>query len=300
MCAILEMQCVKWKEDTVSTPEEVPQKANTYIFNAESAAEMNRLTIQDRLLTKEMGGLLPDGVDPSSLHKVLDVACGPGGWALDLAYAYRHMEVVGIDLSEKMVQYATSRKWPNATFRVMDVRQPLDFPDDTFDFINARLLFGFMPKASWPNLLKECIRIVRPGGSIRLTESESAISNSPVFEKLQLMMAHSLYLTGQTFSPSGIQIGITPMLSGFLRTAGCEHIRHSSFAVDFSADGDAHGYMYQNFQIGLLISQPFLRKMNDIGEVELAELCNQALKEMESAEFRGIWYHLSTWGRKPV
>lgn len=283
----------------MSASEEVPQQANTYIFNAESAAEMSRLTIQDHLLTREMGSLLPDNVDPSKIDKVLDLACGPGEWALDLAYAYQHMEVVGIDLSEKMVNYANSRKWPSATFRIMDIRQPLDFPDNTFDFVNARLLFTFMSKASWPNLLKECMRVTRPGGIVRLTESEFAISNGAAFEKLQVMLAHSLYLTGQLFSPTGTQIGITPMLGSFLLKAGFQHIRHKSFAIDFSADGDAHGSMYQNFQIGLLLSQPFLHKMNPIGESELAELCNQALKEMESDDFRGIWYCLSVWGNKP-
>ncbi|GAC1389142.1 MAG: hypothetical protein NVS4B11_01260 [Ktedonobacteraceae bacterium] len=100
-------------------------QSNTYIFNAESAAEMNRLTIQDHLLTKEMGGLLPDDVAPSQIRKVLDIACGPGGWALDLAYTHKHMEVIRIDLSEKMVNYANSRKWPNAAFRIMDIRQAL-------------------------------------------------------------------------------------------------------------------------------------------------------------------------------
>lgn len=273
---------------------------NTYIFNSESAAEMNRLMMQDRLLTREMGGLLPQDVDPSTIHKVLDVACGPGEWVLDLASAYQHMEVVGVDLSEKMVNYANSRKWPNATFRIMDIRQPLDFPDNTFDFVNARLLLTFMPKEAWPQLLKECIRIIRPGGLVRLTESESAISNSPAFEKIQAMTAHSLYLTGRTFSPIGSQIGITPMLGSFLRNAGYQNIKHTAFAVDLSADGDAHEAMYQTFQIGFLLSQPFLLRMNSISEAELAELCHTATQEMQASDFHAIWYNLSVWGIKPV
>ncbi len=273
---------------------------NTYIFNAESAAEMNRLTIQDRMITKEMGGLLPDSVDPSTLHRVLDLACGPGEWSLDVAYAYKHMEVMGIDLSEKMINYANSRRWPNVTFRLMDIRQPLDFPDNTFDFVNARFLFTFMSKDAWPHLLKECMRITRPGGFVRLTESESAVGNSPAFEELQIMMARSLHLTGRTFSPLGSQIGITPMLGGFLQQAGYQNIKHRAFAIDFSATGDAHEYMYQNFQLGLLLSRPFLLSMNPISEEELGELCNKTLKEMASDDFRAVWYYLSVWGNKPT
>ena len=273
---------------------------NTYIFNAESAAEMTRLMMQDRVITKEMRGLLPDTIDPATIHKVLDLACGPGGWALDVASAYKHMEVTGIDLSEKMVNYANSRKWPNTTFRTMDIRQPLDFADNTFDFVNARLLLTFMPKEAWPQLLAECMRITRPGGFVRLTESEAAISNSPAFEKIQVMTAHSLYLTGRTFSPIGSQIGITPMLGSFLRNAGYQNIQHTAFAIDFSADGDAYGAMYQTFQIGFLLSQPFLLKMNPISETELVELCNSAIQEMQAADFRAVWYCLSVWGNKPT
>ena len=84
-----------------------PQE-NLYFINAESAAEINRLTIQNRLLTKEMGGLLPKDVNPADISKVLDLACGPGNWVLDVATTYKHMNVVGVDLSEKMAEYIVS------------------------------------------------------------------------------------------------------------------------------------------------------------------------------------------------
>ena len=274
---------------------------NTYVFNAESAAEMNRLTIQDHLLTKEMGGLLPQDVNPAVISKVLDLACGPGEWVLNLASAYRHMEVVGIDLSEKMVGYANSRKWPNTSFRVMNILQLLDFPDNTFDFVNARLIFSFMPKAAWPELLQECMRVLRPGGIVRLTECERTLSNSLAYEQLGDIIMRSLHATGASFSVDGKQTGITLMLSGFLREAGCQNIRHAAFAIDFSTEGDSQGYMYENTQIGILLARPFLLKMNpSMTEEYLVQLSDQAMKDMVSSEFRAIWYYLSAWGRKPL
>ena len=274
---------------------------NTYVFNAESAAEMNRLTIQDRLLTREMGGLLPQDVNPANIHNVLDIACGPGGWVLDLASAYRHMDVVGIDLSEKMIGYANSRKWPNTSFHIMNVLQPLDFPDNTFDFVNARLLFAFMPKSGWPGLLQECMRILRPGGIVRLTECERTISNSLAYEQLGDLIMRSMHVSGLSFSVDGKQTGITLMLGGFLRDAGYQNIRHASFAIDFSAEGDSQGYMYENSQIGFLLVRPFLRKMNpSMTEEYLVQLSDQAMKDMVSSNFRAIWYFLSAWGKKPA
>lgn len=60
------------------------QNENTYLFDSESAAEMARLVSQDLLVTKYMGGLLPENPDFSGIRRVLDVACGPGGWADDV------------------------------------------------------------------------------------------------------------------------------------------------------------------------------------------------------------------------
>src|SRR5712691_5576152 len=69
-------------------PTDQPQSESTYFIDAESAAEMARLMIQDRLLTKGMGGLFPERADLSNLHRILDIGCGPGAWALDVADAY--------------------------------------------------------------------------------------------------------------------------------------------------------------------------------------------------------------------
>ena len=277
-----------------------PSKKNTYIFDSEStAADINRLTLQDRLITQKMGGLLPDTIDPSKIHSVLDIACGPGCWGLDLAYMYKDMNVVGVDINERMIKYTNERKLPNTSFRVMDVRQQLDFPDNTFDFVNGRFLFSFMPKKSWPHLLQECWRITRPGGTVRLTECERIISSTPVFEQLQGMMMQAIFLAGQSFSPSGREIGITSALSGFLHDTGYQNIQYKAFAIDMSFHGDAHTYMYENFQINLLLGQPFLLKTLSISEPELVQLSNQALAEMQSPDFRAIWYNLSVWGSKP-
>lgn len=56
------------------------QPENTYVIDAESAAEMARLMRQDQLMTAGMGGIFPEQIDLSGVQRVLDLACGPGGW----------------------------------------------------------------------------------------------------------------------------------------------------------------------------------------------------------------------------
>jgi SAM-dependent methyltransferase len=62
-------------------------------------------------------------------HRVLDLACGPGGWALEVAYNLPEVEVVGVDVSLSIVQYASIRAQTqqrrNASFEQMDITRPL-------------------------------------------------------------------------------------------------------------------------------------------------------------------------------
>ena len=112
------------------------QSNHPYFIEAENAAEMARLMHQDRLLTKSMGGLFPEQLNLSHVTTVLDVACGPGGWILDVARTYPKMEAVGIDISTTMTGYATAQArmqdLSNAKFQVMDALKPLEFPDNSF------------------------------------------------------------------------------------------------------------------------------------------------------------------------
>jgi SAM-dependent methyltransferase len=135
----------------MTTSPEPPARDNTYILG-HSVTEMVRLTEQDRHFNKAMGGLLPEQADLSGIRRVLDVACGPGGWALELAQAYPQMQVVAIDIDPGMISYATEQArasgLDNARFLVMNALDPLDFPDASFDLVNARFMVGFLPTAA--------------------------------------------------------------------------------------------------------------------------------------------------------
>jgi ubiquinone/menaquinone biosynthesis C-methylase UbiE len=276
---------------------------NAYIIDAESASEMARLMHQDHLMTERMGGLFPAGIDLSQVHTVLDLACGPGSWVLDVAYEYPAIEIVGTDISNRMIRYAQTRaqtqQLHNASFQVADILQSLDFPANSFDFVNARTLVGFMSPASWPELLRECMRVTRPGGFIRLTELELSLSNSPANEKINALLARAGYISKRTFSPDGRHIGITPMLGRFLRDVGCKDIQHAAHAIDFSAGSEAQEEFFQNMTAGLHLLRPFLLKMQVVTAEEIDSLYQQAIAEIQADDFCAILYFLSVWGRKP-
>jgi SAM-dependent methyltransferase len=283
-------------------PIDQPENENSYFIDAESAAEMARLMVQDRLLTTGMGGLFPEQADLSTIHRILDIGCGPGGWALDVAYTYPKKQVTGIDISRLVIEYARAQakvQWlNNVDFQVMDATKPLDFPDGSFDLINARTI-GFFPTTVWPNLMRECLRILRPGGITRLTESEWGFTNAPATEKLQGMFYRALLAGGRSFTTDGRRHGITTMQAGFLRDAGCINVQLKAHVIEFSIGTEAHGDFYNDWKAVYKLSQPFFISMGVTTQEEVEEAYEQMLIEMKQEDFRAIMYLLTAWGQKP-
>ena len=285
-------------------PTELPRDENTYILDSESAIEMTRLIGQDRLITQGMGGLFTEQTDTSNFHTILDIACGPGAWVCDVAFANPDTEVTGIDISNKMIEYARSMAWSqrleNTNFQVMDVLKPLDFPDNSFDLVNARFLVAFLPRAAWPKFLEECVRITRPGGIIRLTEfDEPGTTNSAAFAHWMALTFRAIQLAGLCMSPDGHNFGVTPLLRRFLLDAGCQDIGQKSHFIDFSISTPAYSSMYSNCEVAFRQVQPFMVKMNVAMPEEIEQSYQQLLLEMRSDNFYALWYYLTAWGQKP-
>lgn len=274
-----------------------------YILDAENAAEMARLVLQDHMLTQALGGLIPEQSDLSQVHQVLDVGCGPGGWLLDLVTQYPHLQGVGIDISQLMIAYATrlamTQQLANVQFSMMDATKALDFPDKSFDLVNARILTGFLSTPQWAGLLSECARISRPGGILRLTEAEWGFTNSSALDALTGYITKAMHLGGHTFSPHGRTFGTTPVLRLLLQQAGYEHIEQQAHVVDFSAGTPWHESNGQNHLVFHKQVQPFLVQMQVATQEELSQLYAQMEADFQSETFCGIDYYLSVWGRKP-
>lgn len=279
-----------------------PSNYEGYVIDAENAAEMARLMLQDRLITRAMGGVLPEETDLSQVFHVLDIACGPGGWLLDLVSQYPHIQGIGIDISHLMMSYANNlaeeRDLPNAQFHVMDVTQPLHFANNSFDLVNGRILTGFLTTQQWSALMQECARITRPGGILRLTEVEWGFTNSAALDTLSGMTALSFYRAGHTFSPSGRTIGTANMLRLLLKRAGYQDIQYRAHAVDFSTGAEAHESNVQNVLVVYKLIQPFFVQMQVATEEELQRLYMQIEEDMQKEDFCAIDYYLKVWGKK--
>jgi len=275
---------------------------NTYVIDPESGAEMARLIEQDRILTRAMGGLLPDNFQPEPGKSVLDLACGSGGWAQEVAFTHPLLNVTGVDLSHKMIAYAQSladaQRLTNLQFEVMDIRSMLsEFPDASCDFINARLLVGFMMKEDWPALTSQCMRILRPGGILRLTECDrSSKTTSVAFETMQDILSLHSYNTGRTFQQA--DWGVTYRLSRFLRNVDCKNVQVHAYTIDWSMGMPAWSIIRQDFEMAYKLMQPYLVKGGATTDEQWDALWEQAQIEFYETEFNALWYLVSVWGQK--
>lgn len=289
----------------METPWEPTNGENTYVVDSESAAEMARLTEQHRIVTKYMGGLLAKSIEIPETSTILDVACGPGGWVLDTAFEHPKSEIVGIDISNNLIQYAHAQARSQglksaARFQVMDATKQLDFPDASFDLVNARFLIGFLTPDAWPQFVQECIRITRPGGYIQLTEADDwGLTTSPAFDHLWMLCAEAFKKTGRSFSPEGRNLNITPMLGHFIQQAGYQLIQTIPHVIDYSVGTEAHYDMVQDWTIGLQLLQPFLTKMGMVTQQEAERLYQLIAREMMSDDFRALWYFTTVIGQRP-
>ncbi len=287
----------------MTTPIEPPTGGNVYFNDPESGAEMARLIDQDRLMTQGMGGPLPERAnDFAGIDRILDIGCGPGGWLLDIAFEHPELEVVGIDISRAMTDYARGRAHvqglKNASFYAMDMLQPLQFPENSFDLVNNRFV-GWIPTAAWPAFLRECLRVARPGGTIRLIDSEwTCLSTSLALEKQVGLFVRAFRKAGQSFSPSGNLYGMTPMLRSLLREAGCVNIRHKAHAIDYSFGEEVHQALCKDFALTYRFAQPFLLARGVATQEELDQNQEQLEWDMMQQDFRGMMFILAAWGQK--
>jgi SAM-dependent methyltransferase len=96
-------------------------------------------------------------------HRVLDVGCGSGLYAAELAD--RGAEVIGFDASARLVELAGQRVGRRADLRVHDLRCPLEWLDDcTIDQAVMALVIHHLDDPV--PALREIHRVLKPGGRL--------------------------------------------------------------------------------------------------------------------------------------
>ncbi|KAH0833830.1 S-adenosyl-L-methionine-dependent methyltransferase [Lanmaoa asiatica] len=117
--------------------------------------EQARLNAQHKILRDLLGSHFVGPVAQALAYesgrpkRVLDLCTGTGRWLMDMASQFRHVRFSGVDI----VPIATRRPHSNAHFEILDVTQPLRWPDGVMDLV-----------PNYPQMLREAARVLRRGG----------------------------------------------------------------------------------------------------------------------------------------
>lgn len=124
-----------------------------------------------------------EALPPLQGRTVLDLGCGVGDQAAELVA--RGARVIGIDMSEEVLQEARSRQLPNSEFRLGDLRAIPDL-GVAVDGIWSSFAAAYFP--DFPAVLAAWGRQLRAGGWIALTEIDDFFGHEPLGARTQSLL----------------------------------------------------------------------------------------------------------------
>lgn len=276
---------------------------NTYFIDKDDESELARLIMQDNLYNLLLP-LLPKEFVPFPDARVLDLACGPGGWPLKVSHEFPELSVLGVDLSEQMVSYARAQAQVRdlkTQFRIMDILLPWeDFPDQFFDFINARFITSLVPTRHLQQLYEECWRVLSSGGVLRYIEGAGiSVPTSPATQELSRLANEAVYRAGLSFSPH--DMGIGAITARILQRIGFRDLSLVPHIIDLSPD--SHSQMHQAqkevWYMSICLLKPFFLKTNAASEDEIDRLLEAFVHEWNDPDFCGHYFLCSISVTKP-
>ncbi len=113
--------------------------------------------------------------------RVLDIACGTGRFLHQLHAAHPKARLYGADLSPYYLQYAGDllRHVPGLSL-LCDNAESLPLRDGSFDAITSLFLFHELPKDVRRTVLREALRLLRPGGTLAVLDSAQLVESPDI------------------------------------------------------------------------------------------------------------------------
>lgn len=208
--------------------------------------------------------------------RFLDIECGTGGFAIDLALnGGRKVEVVGVDSDPERLLLARGKaemkKLDRIEFTQAEAMQ-LDFPDGSFDFVVADL--SLLPVESLVPACNEAVRVARKGAPVVIK-----LSTRGSFDEFFSLLWETLFELDL--------IDYTPQIEGLiterLTVADIEQVAHDAGLKDIRTFTHKEQYEYLDAKTFLedpLISSQFLDHWMSI--IQDAETRSNARKKLTS------------------
>ncbi len=182
---------------------------------------------------------------------VLDVGCGTGRWAMEMAAQFPGANVIGLDVVTPEADEAATlghgldRRPSNYVFVQGNVLDGLPFSDATFAFVHQRLLVAAIPADRWQSVVNELLRVTRHGGWVELVEAIPA-QGGPAMNALHDWLVNVSLLRG-------VDTRITQQIGTFLQNAGAQNITFRDLTVPLGRADDRVSAMMTTIYFSLSI-----------------------------------------------
>lgn len=202
--------------------------------------EVNRLDFQHFVLRNGFGGNYLAPVERP--QAILDVGCGTGRWAMEMATLFPTAKVTGVDIvapavdREATLGSGLDRRPPNYSYTQGNALEGLPFPERSFDFTHQRLLATAIPKDRWPYEVAELARVTKPGGWVELAEPGWPQHAGPGLNTLWDSWVELCARRGADFR-------IGPSIGGLLESAGLRQVTRHVKEFPMGAYGGRLGQM---------------------------------------------------------
>ncbi len=224
-------------EPTPVTPP--PAEQRTYIPDApyllpKDVQEDQRLNYQHHVLYRTISNHYLAPLSPASATTILDVGTGTGIWPAEMSALFPQAHILGIDVALSSLPHPLP---PTCLFTQANILQGLPFPDQQFTFTHQRLLVAAIPTAHWPKVVRELVRVTRPGGWVELLEIGDTIQNAgPATKRLLTWMT-------DISKGLGFEMDILHHLGDLLKQSGCQDIESQDIPVPLGVWAGATGQM---------------------------------------------------------
>ncbi|RUP11968.1 hypothetical protein BC936DRAFT_139909 [Jimgerdemannia flammicorona] len=192
----------------------------------------------------------------------------------ELAYDYPISQFYGVDISHV---FPDTIKPPNCHFQIANVLDGLPFPDNTFDYVNQRMLTFAIKENEWPSLITEILRVTKPNGWVEFLEFDlQSYNRGP--------------LNTEGLKP-------TRKLDRFLVKAGVVNVAKDWVSIPLNWGGRLGQLFYDDVREVLISFRPYLTKVTGLSNEEYDAKIKASLEECKEYKTYNNFY--AAWGQAP-